>query len=236
MSTVKTYELSFLALPHLSEEEVGALQSTCAEAIASAGGQAASFGDVHFIDLAYEMIKKIGSKNKRYNEAYFTWMKLSLGADQVADVEQVLANHADILRYIIITTPGDSALGNSFTMDLGDAEESESEPSEEIVSEDGDDEEELPHEKLPQTQVEADDLSRIEGVGPVIATTLENAGIATFDQLASASIEQLEGLLEGVRGNHDPSTWAKQAGLARDGKWDELDALQEELVGGKEEA
>jgi len=41
-------------------------------------------------------------------------------------------------------------------------------------------------------------------------------------------------IITGVRGNHDPSTWAQQSALARDGKWDELQTLQDELDGGKE--
>ncbi|MBK6996499.1 MAG: hypothetical protein IPH31_16790 [Lewinellaceae bacterium] len=32
---------------------------------------------------------------------------------------------------------------------------------------------------------------------------------------------------------HDPSTWAQQAGLADQGKWDELKKWQDELNAGK---
>jgi ribosomal protein S6 len=235
MSTEKTYELSFLALPHLSDDEVRELQSTCADAISAAGGQVASFGDVHFIPLAYEMVKKFGSKNKRYHEAYFTWMKLSLGTSQVQQVEEAVAKQADVLRYMIISTPGDEQLGNALTIeqDEDEAQEATAEAIDSGVVE-GDDEDELPHEKLPETNVAADDLTRIEGIGPVIATTLENAGILTFDQLAHSSQEELEALLEGVRGSHDATTWSEQAALAAASKWEELDALQEQLIGGKE--
>jgi len=33
---------------------------------------------------------------------------------------------------------------------------------------------------------------------------------------------------------NDPSTWPKQAEMARDGKWDELNVWQDELDGGRE--
>ena len=33
---------------------------------------------------------------------------------------------------------------------------------------------------------------------------------------------------------HDPATWAKQAKLAADAKWEELESLQDSLKGGKE--
>jgi hypothetical protein len=32
---------------------------------------------------------------------------------------------------------------------------------------------------------------------------------------------------------HNPGTWPKQAKLAADGKWEELETLQKQLKGGK---
>jgi len=32
---------------------------------------------------------------------------------------------------------------------------------------------------------------------------------------------------------HDPGSWPQQAGLAAEGKWDELQTLQDNLDGGK---
>lgn len=83
----------------------------------------------------------------------------------------------------------------------------------------------------------ADDLTKIEGVGPKIAELLNNAGITTFAQLADAKDEDVQQVLvdAGPRFNvHDATTWNEQAALARDGKWDELAELQDRLKGGKE--
>lgn len=81
----------------------------------------------------------------------------------------------------------------------------------------------------------ADDLTKIEGIGPKIAETFTNAGIATFANLAEADVEKLKGILsEASLGSHDPTTWPKQAGMAAEGKWDELKKWQDELDGGKE--
>jgi predicted flap endonuclease-1-like 5' DNA nuclease len=87
------------------------------------------------------------------------------------------------------------------------------------------------------TDIKPDDLKIVEGIGPKIEGILNNAGIMTFRQLAAASIEQLKELLLAA-GNrykiHDPSTWARQAQLAHEGKWEELKIWQDELNGGKE--
>ncbi|MGG5485800.1 50S ribosomal protein L21 [Gaetbulibacter sp. NE] len=80
----------------------------------------------------------------------------------------------------------------------------------------------------------ADDLKKIEGIGPKIAETLIEAGIATYADLAKAKPEQISEIIAEVRGSHVPDTWPKQAKLAADGKWDELKELQDKLDGGIE--
>ncbi len=85
--------------------------------------------------------------------------------------------------------------------------------------------------------VAADDLEKIEGIGPKIAEVLTEAGIATFAQLAEAAPEQIREILDNAGSQfaaHDPATWPKQAELAAAGKWDELKAWQDELLGGRE--
>ena len=79
----------------------------------------------------------------------------------------------------------------------------------------------------------ADDLKKVEGIGPKIASTLVEAGIATFAELAKTSPEKISEIIAGVRGNHVTDTWPKQAELAAEGKWDELKKWQDELDGGK---
>jgi large subunit ribosomal protein L21 len=79
----------------------------------------------------------------------------------------------------------------------------------------------------------ADDLKKIEGVGPKIASTLVEAGMATFADVAKATPEAISEIIAGVRGNHVTDTWPAQAKLAAEGKWDELKKWQDELDGGK---
>jgi large subunit ribosomal protein L27 len=87
----------------------------------------------------------------------------------------------------------------------------------------------------PASSGKPDDLKKIEGVGPKIAEHLAAGGIVTFSDLADASQEKLKQILTdaGPRYQmHKPDTWPMQAALARDGKWDELKVLQDELDGG----
>ncbi len=92
-----------------------------------------------------------------------------------------------------------------------------------------------PKKAAPKTaaKAKADDLKKIEGIGPKIAETLAAAGIATFADLAKAKPAKISEIIADVRGNHVTDTWPAQAKMAADGKWDELKKWQDELDGGK---
>jgi large subunit ribosomal protein L27 len=82
-----------------------------------------------------------------------------------------------------------------------------------------------------------DDLKIIEGVGPKIEGLMKEAGLDTWAKVADADPEQLKEILAAAGSRyqmHDPTTWPQQAKLAAEGKWDELQTLQDELDGGRD--
>lgn len=86
------------------------------------------------------------------------------------------------------------------------------------------------------TVAKADDLKKIEGVGPKIASLLNAAGIVTFADLGKAKLSTLKEVLDNAGKRfqmHDPKTWSKQAKLAAKGDWATLKTLQDKLNGGK---
>lgn len=90
---------------------------------------------------------------------------------------------------------------------------------------------------VPAETAKPDDLKKVEGIGPKIASVLNAAGILTFAQLVDVSADHVREILEAedprLTRLADPTTWAEQAKLAAAGKWDELAALQDELKGGR---
>lgn len=81
-----------------------------------------------------------------------------------------------------------------------------------------------------------DDLKKIEGIGPKIEGLLNAEGINTWRQLANTDPDRIKRILNAAGPRyqmHDPGSWPRQSGLAADGKWDELQVLQDELDGGK---
>jgi large subunit ribosomal protein L21 len=88
--------------------------------------------------------------------------------------------------------------------------------------------------KTTKVEVAADDLVKIEGIGPKVAKTLSAAGISTFEALANAKVEDIQKILTdaGLK-MMDATSWPAQAKLAAEGDWDGLKKMQDELSGGR---
>ena len=97
--------------------------------------------------------------------------------------------------------------------------------------------EEAPKKPAKAKAAKGDDLTKIEGVGPKAAEALTNAGLETFAKVAKADAEKMKAILTEAssRMAHlDTNSWAKQAKMAADEKWDELKAWQDSVKGGVE--
>ncbi|MBP6210390.1 MAG: DUF4332 domain-containing protein [Anaerolineales bacterium] len=81
---------------------------------------------------------------------------------------------------------------------------------------------------------QADDLVKIEGIGPKVAKLLNGAGITTFEQLAHSNSAEIQKLLnEAGMQMMNPEGWIDQAKLAAKGDWKSFEKLQGELKGGR---
>ena len=90
--------------------------------------------------------------------------------------------------------------------------------------------------KVTKETAKPDDFKKIEGIGPKIASIINEVGITTFNKLSKTKPEKIREILLAA-GNrykmHDPAFWPEQAGMAAEGKWDELKTWQDKLKGGK---
>jgi len=88
-------------------------------------------------------------------------------------------------------------------------------------------------EAMPKT---ADDLKRVEGIGPKLAEILNSHDILTFSQLAATKTEDLQAILDKAGEAyriHNPGTWPQQAQLLAEGRIEEFEKLTDELKGGR---
>jgi len=81
-----------------------------------------------------------------------------------------------------------------------------------------------------------DDLTIVEGIGPKISELLRNAGIKSWQALASTDTSKIQEILDAAGSNFqmaDPSTWAEQADMADREEWAKLKEYQDFLDGGR---
>ncbi len=93
---------------------------------------------------------------------------------------------------------------------------------------------EVQHETHEHKSHTADDLTKLEGIGPKVAKVLSDAGIFTFEKLAHAEASAIKKILDasGMQ-MMNPEGWIEQAKLAAAGDWSALEKLQSELKGGR---
>lgn len=90
--------------------------------------------------------------------------------------------------------------------------------------------------KLLGFSMNPNDLKVVEGIGPKIEDLLKADGIRTWSDLAAASTDRIQAVLDAAGDNFrlaNPGSWSRQAAMAAAGDWVELKALQNELQGGK---
>ena len=98
------------------------------------------------------------------------------------------------------------------------------------------------HERLEAVEIDAfgrshppepekpNDLTKIKGIGPKLSRALREAGIWSYGQLALIEDHTLEKVLEEANARiSNAATWKKQAKLAAQGDWQELEAYQGEI-------
>lgn len=88
--------------------------------------------------------------------------------------------------------------------------------------------------RVHSIQIQPDDLTILEGIGPKVAKILNQTGIHSFADLAGANADEVEKVLDAAGLQMmDPDGWIEQAKLAAKGDMDGLKKLQDELKGGR---
>jgi len=230
MTDNTVYEIGMLINPDLSQQGAEKTVENIKDILTKNSASVISEGEIVEIDLAYQVITKIASKNERFNEALFTWVKFEVAPSKAQDIKaEVDKIKAEVFRYLIIKTVRDDEETDKFTSE--DSEEVEEKNTNEDEGAEASDSE---NENSDTDDVVEDDLTKIEGIGPKTAEALSNASISTFADLADSKVGDLRTILEeNSLSRYDPKTWSKQARLARDGKWEELKELQDSLDGGE---
>jgi len=106
----RVYEVGYLLVPSLREEDLDTQVAAIKELIAQhAGTQIAEDAPV-LIDLAYDMTSVIDNKNYKFTQGYFGWIKFEAQPSALAGIKAALEKNIDIIRFLLIATVRDNTV------------------------------------------------------------------------------------------------------------------------------
>ena len=96
------YEFAFHVLPTVAEGEVAEVFESIKAHITKAGGEATGEEAPQRVDLAYEIVKPIDGKNRKFASAYFGWIRFKLESGKVTELTSELEAMPEVLRCLMI--------------------------------------------------------------------------------------------------------------------------------------
>lgn len=99
---LQAYELAFHVLPTVAEGEVKKVFDSIKEEVTKLGGTVSEEEAPARFDLAYDIVKFLEGKHRKFSSAYFGWVRFTLDADQVGTLTGEVDRMKDILRSLLI--------------------------------------------------------------------------------------------------------------------------------------
>jgi ribosomal protein S6 len=130
-SIARVYELGYHIVSSVPEEKVPAEVDKIRSIIEKKGGTFIAEDFPKLRQLAYTMVKKIGSANHRFNEAHFGWIKFEIDPIALKDIKSALDSSDSILRYLLIETVRENTyLGQKAPLNIKGKDGAEASPVE----------------------------------------------------------------------------------------------------------
>jgi ribosomal protein S6 len=97
-----SYELAFHVLPTVAEGEVARVFEEIKAHISQTGAEITSSETPERFELAYEIVKSIEGRHRKFKSAYFGWVRFKVMSDQVEHLTEAIEGRSDILRHLLI--------------------------------------------------------------------------------------------------------------------------------------
>ena len=99
---VSAYELAFHVLPTVAEGEVTNVVDAIKSHITTAGGEITGEEAPARFELAYEIVKHLEGRNRKFTSAYFGWVRFTAAPARVEELMAEVEAMKDILRAMVI--------------------------------------------------------------------------------------------------------------------------------------
>ncbi|OGI67390.1 hypothetical protein A3A05_00865 [Candidatus Nomurabacteria bacterium RIFCSPLOWO2_01_FULL_41_12] len=103
-SDKKVYELGYLLVSTIGQEDVPVNYGNLKELVSSFGGEIIADEVPKMINLAYSMRKVISNVRHKFNTAYFGWTKFFMVPGQALELKKHLDLDQNFIRFLILKT------------------------------------------------------------------------------------------------------------------------------------
>ena len=100
----KVYELGYLLVPTIKEEDLSVNYGNIKEMVSSFGGEIISDEMPKMINLAYTMSKVVSNIRHKFDTAYFGWVKFTMTGEQVLELKKKIDLDPNFVRFLILKT------------------------------------------------------------------------------------------------------------------------------------
>ena len=100
----RVYEVGYLLVPTIPEENVPIVFGNLKELVSSLGGIAISDDMPKMMPLAYSMVKVVANVRNKWSTAYFGWVKFTMDSDKVLELKKKLDLDPNFIRFLILKT------------------------------------------------------------------------------------------------------------------------------------
>ncbi len=129
------YEIGFHVATTLPEEKLPAEVTAVKDVLSGAGAEFISEEFPKLVSLAYTIVKKTQNGTKKYDNAYFGWVKFEVASEKIADIKISLDKNENLVRYIIVKTVRENTMPVKTFAKKEEGEEESSENEDEEGSE-----------------------------------------------------------------------------------------------------
>lgn len=99
---LQSYELAFHVLPTVAEGEVANVFQSLKDIITKNGGSLTSEEAPARFDLAYEVIKYLEGRNRKFTSAYFGWIRFTVDSSAIESISDEVSSVSELLRHLLI--------------------------------------------------------------------------------------------------------------------------------------
>ncbi len=107
---VQVYELGYHIVSTVAEENLPKEVETLKAIVLKDGGSLISEGEPKLINLAYSMTKSVADIKKKFNTAYFGWLKFETKSELMPMIKKAVDANPNVLRYLLIKTVRENTL------------------------------------------------------------------------------------------------------------------------------